>query len=324
MSRVEVFFLGSGSAIPTPLRWHPSVLVRDWIGNHILLDAGEGVQLKMRSLGLSPSKINSIIITHPHGDHINGLAGLLMTMSLQGRRKPLTIVSTSEAVEFILETLEATKQNLGFEVKTITAEGYGKLDLSRGSGDRLTVRWLPSCHTVDSISVRLDWILRPRIAWDRLEALGLRPGAWIRELVAKGSYRVSGRIITLEEVSASGWKTFSIGYTGDTTPCDRVVEGLVGVNLLIHDSTLHSRLREEALARGHSTSLDAALVARKVGADLLVLFHISSRYQGFEARKLLLEAREAFPRAIIAWDGMRLLSDAFNMGRETRGGAAGI
>ncbi|BAA80840.2 ribonuclease Z [Aeropyrum pernix K1] len=306
MGRIDITILGSGSAVPSLHRWHPSILVKDWMGNTVLLDAGEGVQIRLRKVGVSPSSIDVLAITHPHGDHINGVAGLLMTMSLQSRRKPLTIISTSESLEFISETLEATRENLGFEVMLVDARESGVLDVGRPSGDRLTIEWERACHNIESLAFKLVWTLRPRIDARILERLDLKAGPWIRELIEKGRAHVEGRIVTLKDISASGERKYSVAYTGDTSPCTRVAKFLHGSDILIHDSTLDSSLAREAAERGHSTSLDAARNALTSGAKLLILFHVSSRYSGYEARLLLKEARRVFPNTVLSWDGMKL------------------
>ncbi|MFN4046742.1 MAG: MBL fold metallo-hydrolase, partial [Acidilobaceae archaeon] len=91
--RVEIVMLGTGATIPTRERLTPSILVRDWLGNRILLDAGEGAQLRLSQAGSSPSSIDLIAISHEHGDHVNGLPGLLQSMYIGGRRAPLTLIA---------------------------------------------------------------------------------------------------------------------------------------------------------------------------------------------------------------------------------------
>ena len=303
---VDIVVLGSGGAVPRA-RMQPAILVRDWMGNTILLDAGEAVQTSLFRVGVSPSSLDLIAITHPHGDHVNGLAGLLMTMSLEGRRRPLTIVSTRDVLEFAGEVLEATRSRLGFEVKPMEAAGEGSLVIASRGGDRLTLSWAPACHTVEAVGFRLTWSLRPRLDRTAFTRLGLRPGPWVAELLKSGSARVSGREVTLEDLGAIGGREFSIAYTGDTSqPCNPLKPLLKGADIVIHDSTLDSSLRGEARERGHSTAIDAASEARKAGARLLILAHVSSRYEGLEARRLLLEARQAFKQTLMAWDGARI------------------
>jgi RNAse Z (EC 3.1.26.11) len=92
---IELMTLGTGAALPSLERFTAAHLLRDWLGNVILLDAGEGVQHRLRQAGISPTKVEFIAITHGHGDHINGLPGLLQTMYLSGRTSKLTVIAPS-------------------------------------------------------------------------------------------------------------------------------------------------------------------------------------------------------------------------------------
>ncbi len=311
---VELVVLGSGGAVPSRERLTPSILVRDWLGNRLLLDAGEAAQLRLAEAGSSPTQLDAILLTHEHGDHVNGLAGLLMTMNLQGRERPLVLAGAPAALEFALEVLEATRERLGFEVVARPMRPGDELVLYESGGDRLVARAFRACHTVDALGFRLDWVLRPRLRREALEALGARPGPWVRELLERGEAVVAGRRVSLGDVAEPGG-SLSIAYTGDTAPCRSVVEAVRGVDILLHDSTLDSSLAEEALSRGHSTAEAAALVAREAGAGLLVLVHVSQRYRGYEARRLLAEARRVFPRTILAWDLARIAASPGPSGR---------
>ncbi len=311
---VEITILGSGGAVPSRERLTPSILIRDWMGNQVLLDAGEAAQLRLAEAGSSPSQLDVILLTHEHGDHVNGLAGLLMTMNLQGRERPLILAGAPGALEFAVEVLEATRERLGFEVVARPMRPGDELVLHESGGDRLVARAFKACHTVEALGFRLDWILRPRLKRSALELLGERPGPWIRELIQRGEAMIGGRRISLEEVAEAGGG-LGVAYTGDTAPCRSVAEAVRGVDVLLHDSTLDSGLEDEALSRGHSTAKAAALVAREAGAGLLVLIHVSQRYRGFEARRLLLEARRVFPRSILAWDLSRIVASPRRPGR---------
>jgi ribonuclease Z len=299
---VEVVLLGTGSAVPTETRWPPSILVRDWRGVAVLLDAGEAAQVRVRQAGVAPERIDAIAITHDHGDHVNGLPGLLQSMQVGGRRRPLTIIapgSLSDLLDYLVEDW------LSFKVTVRKAGDRGSMELRRGGGRVLSVSWFKTCHTEDSVGYKLVWAERPSIERGRLEELGLEPGPWVSDLIERGEASVGGVRVRLEDVSQPGGR-LSLAYTGDTRPCESVLDAVRGVDLLIHDSTYSRSHGEEAASKGHSTSEQAAALARDAGVGLLVLTHISSRYKGFEALRLLHEARRVFPRTLLAWDGMRL------------------
>jgi len=302
----EVSLLGTGATIPTPERFLPAILVRDRMGGTILLDSGEGAQLRLAQLGVSPASIDVIAITHEHGDHVNGLPGLLQSMYVGGRSRGLTIIAPSSIAWFVSEALEAKEDRLGFKVDVIVARGRGSLEVRRASGDILTLRWFPVCHTVEAYGYTLEWRLRPRISLERFEALNIKPGPWLRDLLERGEATVEGVKVKLEDVVRRSEVTVKLSYTGDTAPCNDYVEDIRGSRVLVHDSTFHSELEAEARSKGHSTSKDAAVKALEAGAELLVLTHVSSRYRGFEARRLVEEARRVFPKTVLSKDMMRI------------------
>ncbi|MEB3862250.1 MAG: MBL fold metallo-hydrolase [Desulfurococcales archaeon] len=299
---VKATVLGSGGSVPTRERRAPAIAVTDWAGHNILLDAGEGVQVSMQRAGMSPSSLDLVAVTHNHGDHVNGLPGLLQSMYVNDRERPLTLIAPPPVIDFVFEVLEATETRIGFRIDAVKAKGWGHHTLWRRGGDELRIKWLPSCHTRESVAFLLEWRLRPRLDPGRLERLGVKPGAWLRELIEKGEATVEGRRLRLEEVSINV-DPIRILYTGDTGPCTSILQAAAGVDLLIHDSTYTSARRREALERGHSTSLDAAMIARRAGARVLVLAHISARYSGWEALEMLREARRIHGATILAWDG---------------------
>lgn len=303
--RVEIVMLGTSAAIPTDERMGPSILVKDGWGNHILLDAGEGSQIRLSQIGVSPNSIDVIAITHEHGDHINGLPGLLQSMEIGGRKKPLLIIAPESLVE-IFSSIEPS-ETYDFEVRFLKIDDKGETILrEHSSGDRLIIKWFPVCHTIEAYGYRLEWIFRPRIDVEKVRALGLKPGPWIRELLEMDSVLVGGREISIDSLTRGSPNPISIVYTGDTAPCSTVIEAAKLTRVLIHESTFSSELREEAIQNGHSTARDAAEAARESGAEMLVMTHISNRYRGQEARRLLLEALQVFDRSVLARDLMRI------------------
>lgn len=303
--RVEIVMLGTSAAIPTAERAGPSILVRDGWGNNIILDAGEGSQIRLSQIGVSPNSIDIIAITHEHGDHINGLPGLLQSMQIGGRKKPLLIIAPGGLID-LLDSIEPS-ETYGFELKFFKVEGEGETILrEQSSGDRLVIKWFPVCHTIEAYGYRLEWVFRPRIDVEKILSMGLRPGPWIRRLLEMESVVVDNREISLESLARESLRPVSIVYTGDTAPCRTVAEAAHSARVLIHESTFSLDLREEALRNGHSTARDAAEIARESGAETLVLTHISNRYRGPEARRLLLEAAEVHDRVVLARDLMKI------------------
>ncbi|MEM4429189.1 MAG: ribonuclease Z [Acidilobaceae archaeon] len=305
---VEVIMLGTGATVPTSERLLPAILVRDTAGNRILLDTGEGAQVRLSQAGVSPTSIDLIAITHEHGDHVNGLPGLLQSMYINGRRKPLRIIAPTNISKFLRDALEATSERLGFNIDIIEIKGSSYITVSEtAGGDKLLLHWFPVCHTVEAYGFKLEWILRPRIDNSKLETLGLKPGIWIKQLLEKGEVYIEGIRVKLEDVIHRYQEPLRIIYTGDTAPCNTVLEEAKKAKLLIHDSTFTSDLEDEAKEKGHSTSEQAAHIARESQVSLLVLTHISPRYKGLEARRLQQDARKIFKNTILAKDLTKII-----------------
>jgi ribonuclease Z len=136
------------------------------------------------------------------------------------------------------------------------------------------------------------------------EELGLKPGPLYKTLQNGESVSVGGRMIAPEQVIGPMRPGRKIVYTGDTRPSDHVVRAAKNADLLIHEATLATDLKEYAKTVGHSTAAEAAQVAQRAGALALILTHISSRYAN--TTQLLEEARLIFPNTFVAEDLLEL------------------
>lgn len=165
----------------------------------------------------------------------------------------------------------------------------------------------------DPLVVALPKTLREQMA--TLSKLGLvRPGFKLELLDVDEGFSHNDEIVTVKAFPVRhtmesygyhvqvGKKT--ICYTGDTAPCDSVVENCKNVDVLIHDSTFTSSYSEEAWEQGHSTAYDAARIATMAGARLLVLFHLSARHSNEE---MFFDAYRLFKNTIVARDGLVLI-----------------
>ncbi len=306
MILIEILVLGSGGVMPTSERLTSSILVTDWNGYTILLDAGEGIQFNLARAGKSIHNIDLIAITHEHGDHINGVPGLIQSMTVSKRTRPLAIAGPSPVIDFITETLEATSTRLGFEIKHYRLDYTGSMKLYGRGGDSLILHWTPTCHTRESMAFALEWKLRPRINTLKLIEKGATPGPWIRELIEKGEVAIGDRKIRIADVSSPS-RHLKIVYTGDTAPCRTIVDLSRNADILIHEATYAADMSDEAIERRHSSSIHAAIIAKQAGVKKLILTHISPRYRGYDARRIEAEARSIFPETVLAWDLMRII-----------------
>ncbi|MFN4133308.1 MAG: ribonuclease Z [Candidatus Hadarchaeales archaeon] len=297
---MKLTFLGTTGSIPTKSRGLPSIAIRRE-GELILFDCGEGTQSQMVKAGLSPLKIDSIFLTHLHGDHFLGLAGIVQTMSLLDRKTPLEIFAPIEDVERIREYLRIPHYTLTFDVNV---HGLRPGEEVKRKGYR--IKTCRPEHSVPELAYALVEDERPgRLDVEKAISMGIFPGPSFSKLKAgipvKGA---GGRIVHPEEVIGPPRPGRKIVYTGDTKPTERIVDLARGADVLIHDATLSDDLSEKAGENFHSTPSGAATVAKEAGVKLLVLIHISPRYE--DATILLEQAKKVFPNTIVAEDLMEL------------------
>jgi len=189
---------------------------------------------------------------------------------------------------------------LGFQVTAAEMKDGDSLDLGP-----LTVTALAGEHTVPALSfVVEEKERRGRFLTERAKELGVTPGPQFSILQSGGEIMVGNRRVRSEDVLGPSRKGRKVVISGDTRPTSRLTEAARGADVLIHEATLDSSMQEGAKSYGHSTAREAGEVAREAEVDLLVLTHISSRYD--DPSVLEAEAREVFPRTVIAADFMTL------------------
>jgi ribonuclease Z len=296
-----VVFLGSSAAVPTRSRGLPGIAVV-YRGSVVLLDCGEGTQARLMEAGISPLRLAAVLITHLHGDHVFGLPGLLQSMSMLGRRHVLLVAGPPGLYGFLREAARYTGWLPPYPLYVIELEPWEKLVLPNG----FEAIAFPVDHGARvAYGYRLvEPPRKPKINLEKAARLGLRPGPLFSKLQRGEPVVVDGRLIRPEDVVEEQPRV-TIVYTGDTRPTRTVVEAAKGATVLIHDSTFTSDMAEEAHEQGHSTALDAARAAAEAGAEMLVLYHISARYD--DPEPLLAEARRIHPRVVVAEDLAKLV-----------------
>ncbi|MFQ6010722.1 MAG: ribonuclease Z [Nitrososphaerales archaeon] len=295
MVRMRVIFLGTSSAVPTLARGLYSVaLIR---GSEVLLfDCGEGTQRQMLGAGLGFSKALSVFVTHMHTDHVFGLFGLLQTMSLNKRDKPVYVYGPKGIQKFIEQGLDVLQVKLSFDVEVQTIHEGVVLE----KPDYL-VRACQSKHSITSLSYLVEEKPRPGLFYPKKAiALGIPKGELWSTLQKGKDITIKKKKFIPSEVMGPSRPGRKIGISGDTMPSRKLKNFFTGADVLIHDSTYESQHKDKARENMHSTAHDAAIVARSAKVDLLVLNHFSARYS--DVRPLLLEAMKIHPNVRAAAD----------------------
>ncbi len=301
---MKVIPLGTSSGKPT-LKRNVSALAMAREGEWLLFDCGEGTQTQIIRAGLSPNRLAAIFITHLHGDHFNGLPGLLSTMGMDGRERPLTLVGPPGVREYLdtLARLKVLWVNYPLDVQE-----YGKKDLPDTEPQIVfetsayTVSTTALDHRVFALGYRLSEKPRPgKFNVERATQLGVPTGPLFGRLQNGQDITLAdGTVVRPADVLGEARQGKSAVYCLDTRPCAASIELARAADLIIHEATYTQEFVEEARHYGHSTAAQAAQVAKEANAGGLLLTHFSSRFP--DALPLLEEARAIFPRTMLAQD----------------------
>ncbi|MBQ6512613.1 ribonuclease Z [Methanobrevibacter sp.] len=291
---MEITFLGTSSAVHSFERNHPSIVLKAF-GEVMMFDCGEGTQRQLIYAKISPMKISKIFITHFHGDHILGLPGLIQSMNFRGRDKKLTIYGPKglNVLKESIFSLGYCKIEFPIEFIEIGSEIVEKTE-------DYIIKSQEVNHLVPSLAYSIEELKKPRFLRQKAIELGVPVGPDFGKLHNGQEVEIDGKIIKPEQVLGPPRKGRKITYSGDTTPCEEMVELAKDSTLLIHESTYVKEDSDKAEENYHSTSSDAASIAKKSNSKKLILTHISTRYQNTD--QLLNEALEIFENTEIAKD----------------------
>jgi ribonuclease Z len=295
VDQIKVVFLGTSAGLPSRTRNVAAVtVVMD--GRVLLFDCGEGTQQQLLRSSVRVSAIDSIFLTHLHGDHCYGMPGLLASMSLNGREAPLTVYGAPGTRDYIEGVIRTTKLTLHYPVSIVDVQAG---EVARGAGYSVVGAELDHSRTCFGFAIVEDD--RPGIFdVERARKMGVPDGPLFGRLQRGEDVEVGANLIRSTEVLGPARRGRRVVYCTDTRPCDAAVELARDADLLIHEATYAQDMAAEARERAHSTAAEAAEVARRAGVRQLVLTHISPRY--LDAALLVGEASAIFEATSAAED----------------------
>ena len=295
--RLRLIPLGTSAGRPT-LQRGASALAVAAESSWLLCDCGEGAQLQAQRAGLSLARLDAVLITHLHGDHFNGLPGLLGTLGLEGRQRPLVVAGPPGLAALLQHLQQAGSLGTGeMEVRIVEQQGAGgQLELP---GFLVESRALE--HRVPTYGYRVALPDRPgTLDVEKALQAGVPSGPLLGELKAGRAVLLpDGRRVEPDGLVGPRQRGASMAYTLDTVPCAAAAELGRSVDFLVHEATYEHARAELARKRGHSTALEAARVAAEAEARTLVLTHFSPSVEGDQLAE---EARTAHPSVIAARD----------------------
>ncbi len=296
----ELTILGCNSALPTAYRYQ-TAQVLNVSERFFLIDCGEATQIQLRRFKVAWQKIHHIFISHLHGDHFIGLPGLLSSMALMGRTKPLHIYGQAPLKEYldyhtklfggrmefsiVFHLNNPEKPTLIFEDKVIEVYAF---PLSHG---------IPTSGFLFREKPRLANLRREKLEEYKVP---------VREMqfIRKGAdfTTETGEIIPNSELVNLAPSPRTYAFCSDTRYDERLIPIVKNVNLLYHEATFAEQEKELAKKRFHSTAKQAATIAAKAEVGKLLIGHYSARYPD----KTILEeqARAVFPNTVGVEDGM--------------------
>ena len=301
MSARELIVLGTASQVPTRARAHNSMLLR-WDELGILFDPGEGTQRQMLFAGLAASEVTHVCITHFHGDHALGLAGMSQRFSLDRVAHPIQVIFPESGTQFFHNLTNATLYHHAAELVPVPIAGDGLFEVARAGKHRILAHALE--HGVDCYGYRLQEEDGVRMDAAALEAVGVR-GPAVSQLMAQGAIEVGGRTVRLDEVSAPRVGQ-SFALVMDTRPCRGARALMHGADLVAAESTYLDVDADIAAAHFHMTARQAASMAREAGARRLVLTHFSQRYTDHTPFRV--EAEAAFGAEVVVANDLTRVS----------------
>jgi len=295
----EITFLGTSASAPSAKRSLPAqVVMHDEF--RFLIDCGEGTQRQILLSGIGFKRLNRILITHGHLDHILGLAGLVSTMLRWEAMDDLQILGGQKTLDRIHDLIYgvvlrgAGSNQFPIQLRTVEPGVFFE-------SDAFTISAFPVFHRgTDSLGYAFQEKGKRPFLPEKAEQLNLPPGPWRRELVEGRSITLpDGRVITPDMVLGDYKSGARLVYVGDTGETESLLEVCRDADMLVIEATYLDAEAEMAASFSHLTARQAAELALKAGVKQLILTHISRRYRTQDVKR---EARAVFPNTEVARD----------------------
>ena len=295
---LAVTILGNNSAVPAFDR-HPTSQVITLNGNNFLVDCGEGTQIQMIKYRIRRAKISHVFISHLHGDHYFGLAGLITTFGLLNHQQELHVFAPSPLQEIIDLQLKVADTVLPYPLyfHTITKNGVLVDD------EKFMVKCFRTNHRIECFGFVFTEKKKPRkINIDKVKEFQI-PQSFYKKLEDGLDYITKDdQLIKNDAVTIPAPKGKTYAFCADTKYDESIIPHILEADMIYHETTYLDNLQESADKRFHSTTKQAALIAKKARTKKLLVGHFSSKYDKLDEFEK--EAREVFENTEIALEGV--------------------
>ena len=295
---LAVTILGNNSALPAYDR-HPTAQLVTLDDQLFLVDCGEGTQVQLSRYRIRWGRINYIFISHLHGDHYFGLPGFLNSMGLLHRENDLHLFAPPELEPILDLQFKAASTILPYKLHfhPLTEEGV------LVKTDKFKVICFPTKHRIPCWGFRFEQVKAPRRVNPEKAIRHGVPAAFYDKLKWGENYTTqSGNLVMNEMVTDPAAKPKSYAYCADTIYDEELIPRIEGVDMLYHETTYLRELNDRAASRFHSTTEQAANIAKSANVGRLLIGHFSSKYENLD--QFQAEAREVFPATDLAIEGV--------------------
>jgi len=304
----DIVFLGTSASAPSVHRGLSSLFIQHE-EFRFLVDCGEGTQRQILRSGVGFKRLNQILLTHGHLDHILGLGGLVSTFLRWEVMEQIDIFGTRHTLDRVHDLVFGVVLRGYYGTPPVTLN-----EIVPGTffeTERFTITAFPVDHRgSNSLGYRFQERSRRPFLPEKAEALNIPPGPWRRDLVAGKQVTLpDGSVIAPDQVLGEAREGTALVVVGDTGRTDNLLQHVAGADALVIESTYTEVEKELADRFDHLTAAQAASLAKDAGVSQLFLTHLSRRYR---ERDILEEAQAIFPNVHVARD-----FDSFQIKRET-------
>lgn len=298
---LDVCLPGTGGMMPLPDRWL-SCCWLEYQGKALLIDCGEGTQIALREAGCKLSRLEILLVTHYHADHIAGLPGLLLTLGNHGKTTPLTLIGP-KGLRAVVSALTVIAPALPYQLELIEvkneAEGYLE-------DEEITISYLPLQHSTRCLGYKVALRRKPIFNPEKAQRLGIPKRLFKRLHAGEAVTLEDGRRITPDQVLDGTRNPLTVCFITDSVYTERMAAFAAGADLLICEGMYgDEELRGKTEDKGHMVFSDAARLAAGAKAGQLWLTHFSPALKDPSA--YLAGARAVFDNTAVGYDGIKTI-----------------
>lgn len=291
--KINVTFLGTAASIPTAKRNHSAIFL-DYKGEHILFDCGEGTQRQFRKAGINPGKINRVLISHWHGDHVLGIVGLFQTLALSGYNKTLHVYGP-KGTKKSMKKLWNVFNFLGsypIKIKEVSGKFFETDDFYL---EAKTMTHIIPCNAY-------SFVVKDKLRIDKkkLSKTKIPKGPLMFKIKQGKDISYKGRTYKAKNLTYLE-KGKKVSVVMDTGMNNKIVGFVKDSDLLICESSFGEDMKLFAKERHHLIARQTGEIAKKSKSKKLILIHISQRYEK-DMESILSQAKKEFKNVSIVKD----------------------